>query len=52
MTKEFNSRYGLLSFITEDFSFGRGHPLPLGTSIQRGGINFAIFSRHATEVTL
>ena len=26
--------------------------MPLGTSIQRGGINFAIFSRHATEVTL
>jgi isoamylase len=52
MTMELNSRYGLLSFITEDFSFERGHPLPLGASVQRGGINFAIFSRHATSVTL
>ncbi len=52
MSTEFNSRYGLLSFITGDFSFQRGHPLPLGASVQRGGINFAIFSRHATAVTL
>jgi len=46
------TKYGLLSFITEDFSFARGHPLPLGASVQRGGINFSIFSRHATAVTL
>jgi len=43
---------GLLSYITEDFSFERGHPLPLGATVERGGINFAIFSRHATAVTL
>jgi len=43
---------GLLSFVTEDFSFTRGHPLPLGATVARGGINFAIFSRHATAVTL
>ena len=52
MENESNSRYGLLAFVTEDFSFERGHPLPLGATIQRGGINFAIFSRHGTAVTL
>lgn len=30
----------------------RGHPLPFGSSVVRGGINFAIFSRAATEVVL
>ncbi len=49
---DLNSRYGLLSYISENFSFERGHPLPLGASVQRGGINFSIFSRHATGVTL
>ncbi len=29
-----------------------GRPLPLGASITHCGINFAIFSRHATSVTL
>ena len=42
----------LLSVITEDFGFERGHPLPFGATVARGGINFAIFSRHATAVTL
>ena len=42
----------LLSVITENFSFERGHPLPLGATIVRGGVNFSIFSRHATSVTL
>jgi glycogen operon protein len=30
----------------------RGAPLPFGATPVRGGINFAIFSRHATSVTL
>jgi glycogen operon protein len=42
----------LLSVVTEEFGFERGHPLPLGATVERGGINFAIFSRHATAVTL
>ena len=42
----------LLSVVTEEFGFERGHPLPLGATVARGGINFAIFSRHATAVTL
>ncbi|MGI8744908.1 MAG: glycogen debranching protein GlgX [Bryobacteraceae bacterium] len=32
--------------------FTRGSPLPLGATVIRNGINFAIFSRHATAVSL
>jgi isoamylase len=32
--------------------FSRGAPLPLGATAVRDGINFAIFSRHATSVWL
>jgi glycogen operon protein len=32
--------------------FQRGSPLPLGAEPLRGGVNFAIFSRHATAVSL
>ncbi len=46
------SSNNLLSVITEDFSFDRGHPLPLGTTTMRGGINFSLFARHATAVSL
>jgi len=42
----------LLTVVTEEFGFERGHPLPLGATVERGGINFAIFSRHAKAVTL
>jgi isoamylase len=30
----------------------RGHPLPFGASVERGGINFSVFSRAATDVAL
>src|SRR5579862_9110137 len=30
----------------------RGTPLPLGATLLRDGVNFAIFSRNATSVTL
>jgi len=30
----------LLSVVTEEFGFERGHPLPLGATVERGGINF------------
>ena len=49
---QLNPSLELLSAVTEQFSFERGHPLPMGATIERGGINFAIFSRHATSVTL
>ncbi|MDD2723166.1 MAG: glycogen debranching protein GlgX [Methylovulum sp.] len=41
-----------LSLITEDFSIQRGHALPFGATIERGGINFSIYARHATGVIL
>ena len=37
---------------TSALSVSRGSPLPLGATQIRNGINFAIFSRHATSVTL
>ena len=30
----------------------RGHPLPLGSTLKRNGVNFSVFSRHATGVAL
>jgi len=35
-----------------EFLTARGEPLPLGATVQKDGINFSIFSRHATSVTL
>jgi isoamylase len=34
------------------FEITRGHPLPFGSSLKRDGVNFSVFSRHATGVTL
>lgn len=34
------------------FEVSRGHPLPLGSSLRRNGVNFSVFSRHATGITL
>jgi glycogen operon protein len=41
-----------LSLMTEDFSIQRGHALPFGATVERGGINFSIYARNATEVLL
>ena len=30
----------------------RGHPLPLGATVRRAGVNFSIFSKHATSCCL
>ena len=38
--------------MSEQFEIVRGHPLPLGATLVRGGINFAVFSKNATEVRL
>src|SRR5262245_7744970 len=35
-----------------DIAILRGHPLPVGATVQPDGINFAIASRYATAVTL
>lgn len=46
------SKKTILDHITEQFEIARGQPLPLGAICVRGGINFSIFSRHATTVNL
>ncbi|MDE0852163.1 MAG: glycogen debranching enzyme GlgX, partial [Yoonia sp.] len=37
---------------TDSFSIRPGHPSPLGATVDEGGVNFAIFSQHATRVML
>jgi isoamylase len=36
----------------EIYVIKRGHPLPLGTTVRRKGVNFSIFSKHATSCYL
>lgn len=36
----------------ESLSVGPGRPSPLGATADEGGVNFAVFSRHATKVIL
>jgi len=35
-----------------EFGIRRGHPLPYGAAARRDGVNFSVFSMHATTVTL
>ena len=35
-----------------EFSVRRGHPLPYGAAVKRDGVNFSVFSRHATALSL
>jgi len=42
----------LLRLVRGDFGVRRGHALPLGSTVRRDGVNFAVFSRHATDVSL
>ncbi len=42
----------LLDAVTTDFAILRGHPQPFGVSILASYTNFAVFSRHATHLTL
>ncbi|MEB3341001.1 glycogen debranching protein GlgX [Okeania sp.] len=35
-----------------DFKFRRGNPFPFGATMMSGGVNFSIFSSHATSCTL
>ncbi len=37
---------------TGGLSISRGHPLPLGASFRRQGVNFAVYSGHATALSL
>jgi glycogen operon protein len=38
--------------MTPEFRVSKGGPAPLGPTILEGGVNFALFSAHATAVTL
>ncbi|HVO09863.1 MAG TPA: isoamylase, partial [Vicinamibacteria bacterium] len=42
----------LLRLVRGDFAVRRGHPLPYGAAVKRDGVNFSVYARHATEVTL
>ncbi len=52
MTSVTTARLELLSMLSSDFEINRGSPIPFGATVRRGGVNFAIFSKHATAVTL
>ena len=43
---------GFLEIIGVEFEITRGRALPLGATVERGGVNFAIYSENATTVTL
>ena len=47
-----NARQELLSMLSSNFQINRGSPIPFGASVHRRGLNFAVFSKHATAVTL
>ncbi len=46
------SKVSILDVVTENFEISRGQPLPMGATSVRGGINFSVFSKHSTEVSL
>ena len=49
---EDDPRAALLSLVSAEFAVERGHPLPLGATLRRRGINFAVVSAHASWVSL
>jgi len=42
----------ILDVIVGEFEISRGSPLPMGATLKRDGINFSIFSKNATSVSL
>ena len=42
----------LLRLVRGGFGVRRGHPLPLGAQARGDGVNFSVFSKHATDVSL
>ncbi len=46
------ARGNLLDIVNDEFEISRGTPLPLGATLVREGINFAVFSSNATSVWL
>ncbi len=46
------ARDRLLRIVQGQFGVRRGHPLPYGATARREGVNFSVFSKHATEMSL
>jgi isoamylase len=46
------ARDRLLKIVRGEFGVRRGHPLPYGATARREGVNFAVFSRHATQMSV
>ena len=46
------ARNRLFRIVSGEFGVRRGHPLPYGAAARRDGVNFSVFSRYATEVSL
>ena len=46
------ARERLFRIVNGEFRVRRGHPLPYGASARREGVNFSVFSRHATAMSL
>jgi isoamylase len=42
----------IFDVVDERFEIARGQPLPLGATSVRGGINFSVYSKHASSVSL
>jgi glycogen operon protein len=47
-----NARDRLLRIVRGEFGVGRGPPRPDGASARREGVNFSVYSRHASEMSL
>ena len=41
-----------LDLISPDFAVLRGHPIPFGATPSWRGVNFSVYARHATAVSL
>jgi isoamylase len=46
------ARERLFRIVNGEFRVRRGHPLPYGAASRREGVNFSVFSRHATAMSL
>jgi glycogen operon protein len=46
------SKSELLTIVATEFEVTRGRPDPLGASLARDGVNFAVYSKHATFMAL
>ena len=47
-----NARDRLLRIVHGEFGVRRGHPLPYGATARREGVNFSVYSKHASELSL